>query len=262
MPEHAHLIFERGAVNLTIRADTSLRTPYAVAFEGRPPEIEAGADTVRVRLRHERRSSCVLSLSPATTWEIHIEGGAVRLDADLQGLRLVSFSVSGGVSRATIHLPMPSGTVPLRVEGGVDTLHIERPSPAAIRLHLVRGSSRISLDGVRLGSAGGGTTWESPDYASVRDRYDLEIGSGVSGLTMSRADTDFTAGSGVPAGIPGDSASWFADQPPEEYPNLAALSGFLAHLDQDRCFDIGLEILLDGLERRLDTSGGGSAAVK
>ena len=83
---------------------------------------------------------------------------------------------------------MPSGTIPLRVAGGVDSLHIERPSAAEIRLHLVRGSSRISLDGVRLGSAGGGTTWESPDYTSVQDRYDLEMGSGVSGLTMSRAD--------------------------------------------------------------------------
>jgi hypothetical protein len=96
----------------------------------------------------------------------------------------------------------------------------------------------------------------------VQDRYDLEMCSSVSGLTISAATTDSAAGSGVAGGIQGESAGWFADQPPEEYPNLAALSSYLAHLDQDRCFDIGLEILLDGLERRLRISGGGSAAVE
>jgi AcrR family transcriptional regulator len=262
LPAHAHLILERGAGNLTIRADASLRTLYAVAFEGRPPEVESGADSVRVRLRHERRSTCVLSLSPATLWEIRIEGGARRLDADLQSLRLDSFTVSGGISRATVHLPLPAGTVPLRVLGGVDTLHIERPSSAAIRLRLARDSSRVSLDGVRLGSAGGGTTWESPDYASVLDRYDLEMSSGVSGLTISGADTDSASGSDVATGTRSEPAGWFADQAAGEYPNLAALSSYLAQVDQDRCFDLGLQILLDGLERRLRTHGGGPVAVQ
>jgi AcrR family transcriptional regulator len=262
LPEHTHLILERGAVNVTIRADASLRSLYAVAFEGRPPDVEASVDTLRVRLRHERRSTSVLSLSPATSWEIRIEGGALRLDADLQGLRLDSFAVSGGISRTTLRLPMPAGTVPLRVLGGVDTLHIERPSPAAIRLRLARDSSRISLDGVRLGSAGGGTIWESPDYTSVQDRYDLEMGSGASGLTIRSADTDSASGFDVAAGTRSEPSGWFADQSAGEYPNLATLSSYLAQVDQDRCFDLGLQILLDGLERRLHTHGGGSVAVQ
>ena len=256
-PERARLMVERGAVNLTIGASASVRTLYEVTFEGRPPEVEADDDTVRIRLRHERRSSCVLSLSPATVWEIHIEGGALRLDADLRGLSLASFAISGGVSRATIRLPMPSGTIPLRIGGGVDSLEVDRPSSAAIRVRLVRDSSRISLDGVQLGSAGGGTSWESPDYRSARDRYDLELASSVSGLTLGRAEADFDP----VAGLQSEPAGWFADQAPEEYPNLAALSSYLARLDPDRCFEIGLQILLDGMERRLYTSGGGSAGV-
>jgi hypothetical protein len=154
------------------------------------------------------------------------------------------------------------GTVPVRIEGGVDTLRVERPSPAAMRLRLLRDSSRISLDGVRLGAAGGGTIWESPDYASASNRYDLEMGSGVTALTISATDTDSAAAPDIVAGLSSEPAGWFADQPPAEYPNLAALSYELAHLDQDRCFDIGLEILLDGLERRLLATGGGSTAVK
>jgi AcrR family transcriptional regulator len=258
IPERARLIVERGAVNLAVRAGTALPALYEVAYKGRPPEVEANADTVRARLRHERRSSCALTLSSAAVWEIHIEGGAAQLDADLRGLPLGSLTIAGGVSRATLRLPPPSGNVPLRIEGGVSTLLVERPSSAAIHLHLARAGSQISLDGVRLGSAGGGTTWESPDYASVPDRYDLELGSGISGLTITRAEADSDPGAGTGAGAPSASPGWFADQSPEEYPNVAALSHYLAHLDLDRCFDIGLQFLLDGLERRLQASRGGS----
>jgi AcrR family transcriptional regulator len=260
VPERAHLIVERGAVNLSLRAGASLRTLYEATFVGRPPELDASGDTVRVRLRHDRSTSCLLSLSSAPLWEIHIEGGASRLAADLQGLRLASLSISGGVTRTSLRLPQPSGTVPLRIDGGAETLQVERPPAAAIRLHLRRASSRIALDGVRLGSAGGGTKWESPDYSSAQDRYDLEIGSSVSGLTISRAETEFDAGSGADAVPHSEPAGWFADQPPEEYPNLAALSSYLAHLDQDRCFDLGLGMLLDGLERRLQASSATGSA--
>jgi AcrR family transcriptional regulator len=256
--EHSHLIVERGAVNLTIRADTSLRTLYAVAYEGRPPDLEAGADTVRLRLRHERRASCVLTLSSATLWDIHIQGGASQLGADLRGLPLASITISGGVSRATLRLPVPSGTAPLRIEGDVDKLHVERPPGAAIRFHVARAGSRLSLDGLRLRSAGPGTSWESPDYATAHDRYDLALGSGVSGLTITLAEDDCDPDADEQSSPP----SWFADQSPEEYPTIVALSPYLAHLDLERCFDIGLQILLDGLERRLLASNRASSEEK
>jgi hypothetical protein len=50
---------------------------------------------------------------------------------------------------------------------------------------------------------------------------------------------------------------WFAAQPVDAYPNLVALAGQLAEPDQDRRFEVGLQIVLDGLERRLAASGGG-----
>jgi hypothetical protein len=41
-----------------------------------------------------------------------------------------------------------------------------------------------------------------------------------------------------------------------EYPNLAALAAYIENPDQDHRFEVGLQILLDGLERRLAVSGG------
>jgi hypothetical protein len=43
---------------------------------------------------------------------------------------------------------------------------------------------------------------------------------------------------------------------------LAPLSLYLAHLDPERCFNIGLQILLDDLERRLLASRGASSEEK
>ena len=44
---------------------------------------------------------------------------------------------------------------------------------------------------------------------------------------------------------------WFAALPADEYPNLTALADQLAQPDQDRRFQVGLQMVLDGLERRL-----------
>jgi AcrR family transcriptional regulator len=257
---HGHLILERGAVNLAIRADPALQTLYRLTCDGRPPEVEAREGTLRIRQRHGRRDMCDLTLAGAISWEIHLDGGAVRVAADLRALRLATLHIAGGVDRATVRLPQPTGTVPLRIDGGVRQLGVERPSTAAMRLHLNRGSSHLTLDGMHLKAVGGGADWESPDYATVSDRYTLEIGGGASDVSM----TTMAVASGDPSATADESTSlhaqmrtWFAAQSLETYPHLVALASQLANPDQDRRFEVGLQILLDGLERRLATSGGG-----
>jgi AcrR family transcriptional regulator len=266
----ARLILERGAVNLTIRADATLPTLFHPRFEGHPPQVEAHEGTVRIRQRQTRRSACDLTLVATIPWAIHIEGGAVRLTADLRALELSSFQVTGGVNQMRVQLPQPTGTIPLRIEGGVSKLHIERPSTAAMRLYLQRASSHITLDGVRLNAVGGGTDWASSDYASASDRYTLELGGAASHVSIAVTEhavaaTADTSDSPDPADIadPADEhvsldaqmRDWFAAQPPNEYPHLVALASQLAHPDQDRRFEMGLQIMLDGLERRLAASG-------
>lgn len=255
---HGRLVLERGAVNLTIRADAALPTLYQMTSEGRPPEVETRDGTVRIRQRYGRRSSCDLTLAGAISWEISIDGGAVRLTADLRALRLASLHISGGVNQVMMQLPQPSGTIPVRIDGGVNKLRIERPSTSAMRLYLHRGSSHITLDGVRLSAVGGGTDWASPDYATANDRYNLELGGGASDVRIAATALEPAATADDNADLTASMRTWFAAQPPNEYPNLVALAGHLAHPDQDRRFEVGLQILLDGLERRLAASSSSS----
>ena len=182
-------------MNLTIRS-AALPTLYQMTCEGPPPRVEAREGIVRMWQRHGRHSSRELSLSSAVPWEVQVNGGALRLAADLHNLSLSSLHISGGVSQTTLLLPEASGTVPVRVDGGVNGLRIERPPTSAIRLHLRRGSSHITLDGLRLGAAGGGTEWESPDYATAGDRYYLEMGGDVNELSISTAVVELVTGAG------------------------------------------------------------------
>ncbi len=206
--------------------------------------------------RHGRHSSCELTLASAVPWEVQVNGGALRLAADLYNLSLSSLHISGGVSQTTLLLPQASGTVSVRIDGGVNGLRIERPPTSAIRLHLSRGSSRITLDGLRLGAAGGGTEWESPDYATAGDRYYLEMGGDVNELSIATAVVEPEAGaSGEKTVVSTQLPGWLATVPPGEYPYLATLAAYLVHPDQDHRFEVGLQILLDGLERRLAVSG-------
>ena len=256
MPEQGHLILERGAVNLTIRS-AALPTLYQVACEGHPPQIEVKEGALRMWQRHGRHSSCDLTLAAAVPWEMQVNGGALRLAADLRNLSLSSLRISGGVSQSTLLLPRASGIVSVRIEGGVNGLRIERPPTSAIRLHLSRGSSRITLDGLRLGAAGGGTEWESPDCPTADDRYHLEMGGDVNDLTIATDEVEPVASAaGGRTEITTPMPSWLATVPPGEYPNLAALAAYMENPDQDHRFEVGLQILLDGLERRLAVSGG------
>jgi TetR/AcrR family tetracycline transcriptional repressor len=251
----AHLLVERGAVNLTLRADAALPTLYQLSFEGRPPAIETHDGTVRLRQRHGRRESCDLTLAGTIPWEITIDGGAARLTADLRTLHLTSLRISGGVSQSRLHLPQPAGTVQLHISGGVSKLQIERPATAAMRLLLNRASSHITLDGLRLNSVGAGTDWSSPDYADASARYELELGGAANAVSLTTSHQEPGPTTDAAASLDEQMRDWFAGQPPAEYPHLVALAPYLAEPNLDRRFEVGLQMLLDGIERRLAAAG-------
>jgi AcrR family transcriptional regulator len=249
---YARLEIERGGVDLTLNADPTLATLYQMTVEGRAPEITMEGGVVRVFRRYGPRGALNLTLAGAVRWEIVIRGGVSRLSANLRGLRLASLDIVGGVDHAVIQLAQPEGVVPIRVSADTNRLSVERPPTAAIRAQLNRGGSRVTLDGAHLGSVGNGTELESPNYGAARDRYDVVIGGASAHLSLVAA---------APAPViraPNSTAmrplidNWLsADLAPDEYPNLFALAPQMAHPDTDRRFEVGMQILLDGLEGRL-----------
>jgi hypothetical protein len=249
---HARLVIERGGADLTLNADPTLETLYQVTAEGRAPEVTMEGGVVHISRRYGPRGALHLTLAGAVRWEIVIRGGVSRLSANLRGLRLASLEIVGGLDHAVIQLAQPEGVVPLRVSADTNRLSVERPPTAAIRARLNRGGSRVTLDGTHLGSVGIGTELESPNYNAVRDRYDVVIGGASAHLTLvAVAPEPVTPAPNSTAMRPLIDGWLSADLSPDEYPNLVALAPQMAHPDTDRRFEVGMQILIDGLEGRL-----------
>jgi hypothetical protein len=113
----------------------------------------------------------------------------------------------------------------------------------------------VTLDGVHLGSVGNGTELESPNYSAAKDHYDVEIGGASAHLTLSAAAPESVTSTPNATAMRPLIDNWLpADLSPEDYPNLFALAPQMAHPDTDRRFEVGIQILIDGLEGRLKGS--------
>lgn len=185
-----HLIFELGASRLMLRADSALPHLYRAHFERAAPEIRVDGGVVTIRfalslaaLFGQGLAPAEITLNGAIPWAIEIRGGATQLTADLRTLRLRALDLTGGVTRATLSLAAPTGTVPITVTGGASKLTLHRPAGAAARIAVTSGFTNLVFDGHRIGG-GGDRQWATPDYERATDRYDIRVTGGASDLTV------------------------------------------------------------------------------
>ena len=183
----------RGAVgDLSVSAGTALAAAAGRSPFGEPGfEVVQDGDTAEVAIDMGNRSSMWWSggessldveLSRDVTWDLSVDSGVSRLDADLSGLRLSGLIVKAGVSDATITLGEDmGGTVPVRLEAGVSHLRIRIPRGIAVRIEADAGISTKSIDSELLASD---DSWKTKDFESARDRYDIELKSGVSTIEV------------------------------------------------------------------------------
>lgn len=186
------LEFKRGVSDVQLG---SVAEPllYRARFGGAVPRVEVSGGSVTIASPTSsfklfgRREGSRIELHRFIPWVIGVRGGASQVEADLRELELGSFDVRGGVSDVSLSLPVPKGTVPVTVRGGASNLSIVRPAGVAARLFVGHSVSNLTIDTLRLGAVGGEMRWETPDFATATDRYDLEVGGGASGLTLTTA---------------------------------------------------------------------------
>lgn len=179
----------RGAAHLHL-ASTTEPLLYALRFQGAQPKVSHRDGRVSIdfprpglRLLGGVRSSARLDLQASIPWTIRTRGGAV-LRFELASIQLEELTVQGGLHDASFHLGPPRGTVPIRISGGAAKLELLRPARVPARVSIRGGASRLAIDNLHLGAVGGGTQWESPDYAGAEDRYEISIAGGASGVKI------------------------------------------------------------------------------
>ena len=191
------LVFASGASRVAVRAGSSLADLYRARFEGRMPRVGVEDGTVAIRYPrfdwryYLRERPAEIMLNASISWDIEIRDGASRLTADLRGIELGSFEVSGGASRVEVALPSPSGTVPIRVLGGASNVAIHRPEGVAAQVRIAGGSTNLAFDEQRFGAVGGEVSLHSPNYEGARDRYDITITGGASNVAIATPDEQY-----------------------------------------------------------------------
>ncbi|MGH2545131.1 MAG: hypothetical protein ACRDIB_20260 [Ardenticatenaceae bacterium] len=188
------LVFASGAAGVTIHVAPTLAELCRAHFERHVPGVRVQGGTVTIQYRrfplldwliyslHEPLAE--VTLNGSLPWEIEVRGGVSKLTADLNGLQLVALDVNGGASEVVVTLPRPTGTSYIRVAGGASNVTFHRPAAVAARVRVGSGASNLTLDEQHFGALGGETRWETPDYKSAADRYDIEVVGGASNLTI------------------------------------------------------------------------------
>jgi hypothetical protein len=158
---------------------------YRARFDGKVPEVLADGGTVTVRYRpsfHHTRGE--ITLNGRVPWDIETRWGMSHVVADLEDLELGGLLVSGGSSHIEMRLPRPRRAVGVRIGGGAHDVELTRPAGVPVRVRIGGGCRTLAIDDFRLGSGGGKTEWQSPDYERAEGRYDIEIGAGASEISV------------------------------------------------------------------------------
>jgi hypothetical protein len=183
--DSGRLVFVRGAAHLTIGVDASMEDLYRARFQGKVPNVRVDGGTVTVKYRpslHPTRGQ--ITLSGRVPWAIKARMGMSDVVADLEDLELTGLEISGGASRLEVKLPGPKAAVRVRIGAGASHVELIRPAGVPVRVRIGGGASKLAIDDVRVGAAGGKTDWRSPNYDLLEGRYDIEIGAGASKVTV------------------------------------------------------------------------------
>ena len=184
------LIVSSATSQLTVRADDKMAELDQARFEGQVPEVKVKDGVVTIRYPRRllvlggAQRAVEVTLSAAIPWQIAIQGGALEIAAELGGLDLAGLEVKGGVSMIRLELPVPSGVVPVRVSGGASAITVRRPAGVAARAHLKGWVSTFVFDDQTFSNLGNDVRLQSPGYEATDQRYDIEVASSASTVTI------------------------------------------------------------------------------
>jgi hypothetical protein len=178
------LRFPRGAASVTVSAGTAMRELFWASFTGTKPRVSVAGNAVDISGARSfspvtwRLQSAQIVLNDSIPWEIEVQGGAWRLTCDLRGLRVSAVRLEDGAGKVELHLPHPSGTVPIHFAGGASDISVHRPVGVPVRVAVQGRLGKLQVDGRSI-EATDKEPFQSAGFAREADRYDIEVvGSG------------------------------------------------------------------------------------
>ncbi len=184
-------VVERGGAVASIAIDSGSR---GVILRAGPPEMEAlirippdqsgaapaivrGEQVVVRRLRGVGRGE--IELNPRRPWKFKVQAPTWNTVLDVGGLDVREIHVDSGASNLECFLPRPQGVVPIHISSGVVNVSLHRPRASAVVAVVHTGAVKLKLDDYSTKVAIFDVHWQSEGALEARDRFDLDVSSGV-----------------------------------------------------------------------------------
>jgi DNA-binding MarR family transcriptional regulator len=188
----ARLMFRAGAQDVRLRPGRSGPDLFRAKFDGATPQVRVRDGRVLVQYRgipfDWRKRTANIGLNPGIPWTVELVGGIQRLEADLRGIDLQRFELTGGTERIQLELGRPTREVPIKIVGGASSIRFERPADVPVRLHLQGGTNGVQFDGRPAGAKGGDVVMDSTDAdrGGAKGRYLIEVVGGSKSIEVVR----------------------------------------------------------------------------
>jgi hypothetical protein len=187
---------------------------------GAAPAVVRGEQVVVRRLRGVGRGE--IELNPRRPWRFKVQAPTWNTVIDAAGIDVREIHVDSGAANLECFLPPPRGVVPIHLSSGVIDVALHRPREVAVVANVHAGTFRLKLDDFATNVVVTDVHWQSEGALDARDRYELEVSSGVVDLEL-----DFYT--------PKSTGTVPLQAPPEPAGKAAS----------------ALDILLDGVEARI-----------
>jgi hypothetical protein len=192
---HATARVEVGGATITMQGSSSIGDDLFrahVEYSGRKPNVSLDIASGEVHISQSdtsgfflqsRRFALTLQLNSSIPWKIAVASGASSDVFMLSTVRVASIDLNTGASKEDITVGDPSGTVPIKINGGALTVNVHRPPGAAASVSVSGGAASLSFDG-RQSKAFGTLTAQTSDYDHASDRYQIQVDGGADNVTV------------------------------------------------------------------------------
>jgi hypothetical protein len=133
------------------------------------------------------RNTVDIGLNRGPSWEIDVEAGAARVDADLRSLVVERLRMSAGASTIKVQLGSRARECTMILETGVSSVRIEVPESVGCNVNIDAPVSSKRLQGFEHR---GGGWYETENFATAEKKVHLEISAGVSSIRVIRVPGD------------------------------------------------------------------------
>jgi len=178
--EPALIAIDSGSRGVVLRAGPyDMRELVQAPHErsGASPAVVSGETVVVRRLRGVGRGE--IELNPRRPWKFKVQAPTWNTLLDVAGLDVREIWVDSGAANIECFLPAPRGIVPIHISSGVVNVSMHRAGDAAIVATAHTGAVKLRLDNYATKVAVFDVHWQTDGASAARDRYELDVSSGV-----------------------------------------------------------------------------------